>query len=464
MHRAPSPFLFFLLSACNDWSPPEGATTGGPGGIHLAEASANDTGWPVPERGPPDVNPMLPMPGTTSTSGATSSPGDAEGGTSGVGPRVDLAALTIVEVLADPDGKDGGAASPEFVEILHGGAAPTTLDGLEIAGRGWPVLDAEELGIAGRTLAPGERLTVLRYAAAADLPDPAIVLADGIVVAFAHADGLRNADGGVLLRADGALGDLVIYGAAQPAPWDSPEGWTGPAANTPDSGAALCRVDAVDHDAAEDFAACVASPGADGIGETTGGESGGGSTGVAETGTTGTGTAETGMPLPAEVVIVEVLSNPVGPGNGEKGAEFVELVNLGPGEVDLGGWTIADAIAEDADGIDPLLWLAGDGGCAPATCLAPGMRAIVVGGAYTGPTGDGLVLVTDDTTLANAGLAVHEPVVVRDEVGVVRSTYRDWADPLAAPDPASTEEALVRDPAAGDEPGAWSFAAPTPGT
>jgi hypothetical protein len=74
------------------------------------------------------------------------------------------------------------------------------------------------------------------------------------------------------------------------------------------------------------------------------------------------------------------------------------------------------------------------------------------------------VLVTDDTTIANAGLGVHEPVVLRDGQKALRSTYRVWPDPLVMPDPATTEEALVRgDPAAPDEPGAWSFAAPTPG-
>ena len=54
--------------------------------------------------------------------------------------------------------------------------------------------------------------------------------------------------------------------------------------------------------------------------------------------------------------------------------------------------------------------------------------------------------------------------MLRDGEKLVRSTYRVWPDPLVMPDPAVTEEALVRgDPAAPDEPGAWSFAAPTPG-
>jgi hypothetical protein len=461
--------LLFLFTACGDWAPPTPeATTTGMSGISLAGTTSGETGdWPLPERGAPDVAPP-PMPGTT---GGPPMPGTATDETTAEGgPRVDLAALRIVEVLPDPVGKDGGASSPEFVEIFNHGGAATALAGLEIVARAWPVLDAAELGIAGEWLEPGQRLVVLRYAAAVDLPDPPLVIGDaGISVAFAHADGLRNDDGGVLLRAAGELGDLVIFGAAQPAPWDSQAAWTGPAASAPGVGVALCRVGDVDSDAAGDFAACSPSPGGAGEepGESTGtptndtGEDPVDTTGVVDE-TTGTDSS-TGEPLPAEVVIVEVLSNPPGPGNGEKADEFVELLNLGPGAVDLAGWTIADSLADDADGVDPLLYSSGDGGCAPATCLAAGGRAIVVGGAYTGPTGAGLVLVTDDTTLANAGLAVHEPVVVRDADGVTRSTYRAWEDPLVAPDPAATEEALVRDPAATDTPEAWSFAAPTPG-
>ena len=47
----------------------------------------------------------------------------------------------------------------------------------------------------------------------------------------------------------------------------------------------------------------------------------------------------------------------------------------------------------------------------------------------------------------------HEPVALRDPEGALRSTYRAWPDPLALPDPALKEEALVRAvPDAADEP------------
>jgi hypothetical protein len=80
----------------------------------------------------------------------------------------------------------------------------------------------------------------------------------------------------------------------------------------------------------------------------------------------------------------------------------------------------------------------------------------VVGGVYTGPTGSGLVLVTDDTTLANAGLGVHEPVVVRDGDGVLRSTYRAWPDPAGGAGPGADRGGPGPRSGGADAPEAWS--------
>lgn len=442
------PFLFVI--ACVPFEPPGDSPTQTTAVTSGETGEPGTGGWQIPprDRGKETAGGTSTST-TTTTTGPT--PASSEGGSempgSTTGPGFDPAALQIAELHPDPAGKDGGADSPEFVELVHVGEAPLELAGLELLARAWPGLHGDELGLAGYSLAPGGRLLVLRYAEASDVPDPAVAeIAGGLRVAFATDEGLRNADGGALLP-----GDAVIYGADQPAPWDA-GAWRGPPAPMPGPGNSLCRLSAVDHDDASDWAICPPSPGA-------ANELDGGTTG-ADDESTGT----TGEPLPAEVAIVEVLSNPPGPGNLEKASEFVELLNLGPGAVDLADWTIADDASETPTGADPLLWLSGDGGCEPATCLAPGQRAIIVGNAYSGPTGAGLVLVTDDTTIANAGLAVHEPVVLRDGAKALRSTYRVWPDPLAAPDPALTEEALVRgDPAAPDEPGAWSFAAPTPG-
>ncbi len=444
--------LSFLI-ACVPFEPPAADPTTTT--ITNETGSPGSSGWQIPprERGQTSAGGTSATSATTTT---TTGPGPATSESGSMAPDLttgsvlEISALQIAELHPDPDGKDGGAASPEFLELVHVGEVPLELTGLEILARAWPTLRGDEIGLAGHVLAPGERLLVLRYADPGDVPEPAIAaIAGGLRIAFASGEGLRNADGGVLLRTGDTIGDTLIYGAPQPAPWNSGT-WNGEPASAPGPGQSLCRAMTADHDDASDWTICPPSPGA--------------AADLDDGGTTEDSTGTTGEPLPAEVAIVEVLSNPVGPGNLEKAAEFVEVLNLGPGTVDLGSWTVADDASEAPIGADPLLYLAGDGGCEPATCLAPGQRALIVGNVYTGPTGVGLVLATDDTTIANGGLAVHEPVVLRDAAKTVRSTYRVWPDPLGMPDPALAEEALVRgDPAAPDEPGAWSFAAPTPG-
>lgn len=449
--------LLILLAtpACIPWEPP-GADPSTSSGSFEPEPPGS-TGWQLPPRtrdGGQSGTSTSTSTSTTPGSAATSEPEHATASGEPL-PAIDLAALQIGEIHPDPDGKDGGPDSPEFLEIVHVGAEPLALASLEIVARAWPTMTGADLGLADLSLAPGQRLLVARYAEASDLPDPRVsVMDDGIRVAFATDDGLRNADGAALLRSGEQIGDLVVYGVAQPAPWDG-DGWSGPPVPAPGTGHSLCRSTSEDHDDASDWTTCAPSPGLPGEPEA-------GTTGDPDPDPDGTGT--TGEPLPGEIVIVEVLSNPVGPGSEEKHAEFVEIENLGPGTVDLATWTIADSLAEKPTGADPLLYLSGDGGCLPATCLAPGQRAVLVGNVYTGPKGPGLMLVTDDTTLANGGLAVHEPVALRDGEGTLRSTYRAWPDPLVAPDPALTEAALVRSsPDAVDAPEAWSFAAPTPG-
>jgi len=442
-------------SACTNWEPPaQGFSTGS--GIFEDGSAESSTGWQVPPRSRDD-RPLTTTTGVTGITGATTAPDVPDPGSeSGAAPpSFDPAVLQIVEVHPDPAGKDGGLESPEFVEILHIGAEPVTLASLEILARAWPVLDAEDLGLADAELAPGQRLVIRRHASAAELP-AMTPEGDALQVAFVSDSGLRNSDGAVLLRSGEQIGDLMIYGATQPAPWDSAEAWLGPPATAPGSGVSLCRVGALDHDDADDWTVCPPTPGLASVAD--------------EAGTTGTSTGDPGTTgeaepaEPAEVVIVEVLSNPPGPGNAEKYAEFVEIINLGPGTIDLADWTIADSLDPDAAGIDPLLYRSGDGGCVPNTCLAPGQRALLVGNLYDGDTGDALVLMTDDTTLANGGLGVVETVAIRDGAAVIRSTYRAWPDPLVEPNPTLTEQALVRaDPSAQDTPAAWTFAAPSPG-
>lgn len=439
--------LFLLTAACGAWTPQPAGTLADPstssGTTADASTAADSTTWTgLTDWGLQPVDLGLPDP---TTSSGTGSGGPVLTDTES-GPAIDLAALRITEVHADPDGKDGGADTPEFVEITHVGATELTLGGLVVAARSWPDLWMGDLGIGGELLLPGERLLLARYASPADLPVPSILREGGVLrAAFADGGGLRNEDGAVSLRdQDGAIGDTILYGVLQPAPFDDPMSWLGEPVAAPGAGESLCRLDsAVDTDSAADWTACAPTPGEPpSEPDTTSGE----------------------PPLPAVLAIVEVLSNPVGPASLEKHGEFVEIENLGPGTVDLAGFTLADAIDPEAPGDDPLLYLSGDGGCAPVTCLAPGRKALLVGSLYEGPVGDALVLKTDDNALANAGLGNHESVVLRDDQGEPRSSYRAWPDPLAAPDPASQEAALVRvAPDAADAPENWDFAAPTPG-
>jgi hypothetical protein len=438
--------LFLFTAACGDWTAqPIGAQLDGASSSSTTleiPAGGGSTTWPGPvewKPAPPDLGLLEPT-----TTEATGSGGQVPADTYAP-PLIDLSALRITEVLADPPGKDGGATSPEFVEIANVGATELTLGGLVVAARSWPDLWMGDLGIGNEVLLPGDLLVIQRFASPVDLPVPAVLRQGNVLrAAFASGGGLRNVDGAVALRdQDGNLGDAVLYGALQPAPFDDPAQWSGPPAETPGSGRSLCRLDpGVDSDSAADWAVCTPNPGElPGPDEPTG-----------------------EPPLPAEVAIVEVLSNPVGPASTEKYAEFVEIENLGPGAVDLAGFTIADSTDPNAPGVDPLLYLAGDGGCQPETCLAPGRKALIVGSLYEGPVGEALVLRTDDNAIANAGLGNTEPVVLRDGQGELRSSYRAWPDPLAAPDPSTQESALVRvAPDAPDEPESWVFAEPTPG-
>jgi hypothetical protein len=151
---ARSPLLLFS-TACTDWTPPEREATTGMDGITLSVAMPADesTGWPFPGHGSPEVigsvaaaaagDDVRRMEASGSSAGIQRSVRPGCGGRSvGAADR---------ELLPDPAGKDGGAASPEFVEILHVGGEPTALAGLEIVARAWPIQSAADLGIADRS-------------------------------------------------------------------------------------------------------------------------------------------------------------------------------------------------------------------------------------------------------------------------------------------------------------------------
>lgn len=302
-----------LLCACPGFDPlpvdPAGvsSSTGEPG------TGSTSVPWPTPPKW--DV-PQLDLGLAEPTTGTSTGEHVPEASTGVPAPTIDLSVLRISEVLADPDGKDGAAGSPEFVEIVHLGAADLPLAGLVIAARGWPELRMGDLGLAEQILGPGDLLVISRLATLADLPVPTVIREGAVLrAAFADGGGLRNNDGAVaLFDEQGNPGDFILYGAPQPPPWDDPAQWSSSAAAAADDGNALCRPDVtVDTNTADDWASCAPSPGA---------------LPVPADDTTGE------PPLPATVSIVEVLANPPGAATLEKHAEFVEIVNLGPGAVD----------------------------------------------------------------------------------------------------------------------------------
>ncbi|MEE9386693.1 MAG: lamin tail domain-containing protein [Nannocystaceae bacterium] len=491
---------------------------------HVADETHDD--WSDIET-PPQNDPSAPADGTQApgqdapsddgegdADATGSSAGAPEGGASSTtGEHLpSVGGLRIVEIMPDPEGADGHPDGPEFVELLNTDDASLQLDALQLIVRSWPRLDATDLGLTGQELAPGQLLLIRRFSAGASTGGAAQLVDGALVTSFTTSSGMKNADGGVLLvdAADNDV-DLVIYGAAQDAPHDDPSSWGGDPAPAPGSGQSLCREDpTLDTNAARDWSLCLPTPGSvpavgdggdgddsegdsdtgagpegdGGIGSEGEAEAGSGSEASAETGSEmggteaeepGAGNGDTGdtgdtgntsqaSQASGHIVIVEVLSNAPGPSSDEKRFEYVEILNADTLSIRLDGWTIADDANPAASGIDPLLPLTGDGGCGSAACLAPGFRAIIVGNTYAGPLGNGLVLVVDDTTLADGGLTSAEPVVLRDSAGSIISTYRVWDDPKAAPYPLSEENPVVRtDPDAPDEPMSWTFGVSTPG-
>jgi len=425
----------------------------------------------------PSSSPWDMLPESTSTpplpttSAGTSSPSSAGSNSSstGAGEPVDLSDLRLVEVLADPEGKDGDDWSPEIVEAINLGEEALVISELTILARGWPRLDTPTLELDAEELGPGERLVLYRYSDLDTAPWTGVFHESGVLeVHFETSSGLRNSDGAVLLLGpQDAPIDALIYGGPPPPSHDFEDAWDGEPVDAPISGSSWCRYDpAIDSDSAEDWTLCVPSPGEPNEATETGSTGDGGDSTTGTSGSTSSGdTTDTGvLPADATVVITEVLSNAPGPNALEREYEYVEILNLGPDDIDLDMWTLADSLELDAPGRDPLIYREGDGGCDPQTCLAVGERALLVGGAYLGPSGGALVLETDDTTLADGGLAAHEPVVLRDSDELIASTYRDWVDPYAEPYPINVELPAHRsDPYAEDEPIQWTLGDGSPG-
>ncbi len=217
--------------------------------------------------------------GSVTTSPSTSATGTGTGVGTGTAPTSHR--LLLTELHPDPDGKDGGPGTPEFVEFVNAGAAPTPLAAAVLTARSWPTQDATALGLKTLELLPGETLVIERYADIADVPDPPLRSTEhGYAIAFRTSDGLRNADGGVQLRLGSEPADVVQYGLPQAAPFDDPAQWSGSPAPVPGAGESLCRI-SMDRDGnnSEDWELCPPSPGTPPSLEEIGGESEGDGTG-----------------------------------------------------------------------------------------------------------------------------------------------------------------------------------------
>lgn len=407
----------------------------------LADLGPLDTWGPLD--GLPDPGDD-PIPGDPSTTGGETQATDGETqdtGASELDPG--LLDLRLTEVLADPDGKDGALDTPELVELLNTGDQPVKLAGLVLVSDGWPQLDAEELGLADTALGPDELLVIRRWTKDEPTTLTAVEHLDGVVWAgFLHGDGLRNADGFVAVETPTESIDGMAYGSiGDPLTFD----WSGAASALPSSGQSLCRVDpTLDVDAAGDWHACPPSPGM----------------------TSDEGWEPPSPVAPGALVIVEVSANPPGPSSDEKYSEFIEIINVSEEQLELSACLVSDATSVEAPGTDPLTHLAGDGGCESATCLAPGRRALIVGNAYDGPSGDALVLAVDDSTIADGGLTNTEPVSIWNQDGELVTSYRHWPDPQGDPVPADGLSLHRLEPLAVDAPDtpeAWFADAPTPG-
>lgn len=403
-----------------------------------------ETWGPLDPGGDPEAGAVPPSAGADDQGPSTDSGNPAD---------PSLAQLKILEVFVDPPGKDGAANAPEFVELHNPGPLAVPLEGLAVEARSWPRVTGADLGLDAAVLAVDGILVIRRWANDVD-PALTAVQVEGstIVTGFIHGDGLRNQDG--VVSVEGA--DVLVYGALPEQPVS---GWIGGPAAAPGSGAALCRrVPTTDSNSLDDWSICEPGPGS--LEPKLLDEQIGFPTDLA----VDTEDGESPIPIePGAIQIVEVLADAPGPSSEEKFWEFIEIANLSENEVELSHALVGDAETLDAPGVDPLVYLEGDGGCASPTCLAPGRRALIVGMGYLGEVGEALVLATDDSTIADGGLTMYEPVVLWDGLGTMVSSYRVWPDPQGDPHPEGEQPLHRLDPAGADEPTNWVAAPASPG-
>jgi len=327
------------------------------------------------------------------------------------------------------NGSAGGRCGPVVVnEVMSNPLSEATGEYVELWNTG-----LDDVDLAGLVLSDGD-------AAEALVPfdgGPTVLAAGGYAVVVDsgfEADYAVAADAVLLTSADATLGNALS--TTDPIALYEADGVTlidsfGYPFN-PGNGTAAERVEVDGADSASNW---VASP-----------CSAGGSPGFANCATTG---EAGGGDSDLDVVITEVMSNPVVESTGE----YVELYNDGPDPVDLAGFELWDG-----DATDPL-----EGLLDPTdTVLEPGAWAVILDSQYDGAyaiDADALLLTTDDAAIAS-GLALDDELVLFEPDGTTVVSTFSW--PMNAGDGNSIERL---DLGQGDEEANWGAAAcgPTPG-
>lgn len=202
--------------------------------------------------------------------------------------------VVINELLPNPEGTDLGQ---EYVELINTGTGRVDLDGWRL---GDLSSDARHV-FEGLSLAPGEAVVIF------DRGDH-----EGVPGGMNSSTGTLSLNNGgdtiTLYDASGAVADQVVYDG-----------------DVVDEGVSVNR--AVDGDIE---APMVSHPLADGA------------NGPMSPGLRVSGADWVEPPPVLAVMINEVMPNPEGT---DRGNEYVELVNIGEAEVDLGGWAFGDAVS-----------------------------------------------------------------------------------------------------------------------
>jgi hypothetical protein len=155
----------------------------------------------------------------------------------------------------------------------------------------------------------------------------------------------------------------------------------------------------------------------------------------------------------ARPVVTEVLADAATP---QAGGEYVEIANLGSGDLDLGGWKLAK---RSASGAVTRCTIATGGGAVP-----PGGHGLVVGGSWDGRFAlpAGVVLLRCGSTSILGGIPDDRPpeVALESPTGAVASGF-GWAAPSLRCASRSTERIH---PAGEDATGNYACAREPPGT